>query len=394
MSAVPIEQRTHRFSDALSTDFCPWANRYVYWLKKTFALLVLAIAGSIACGIFLNPLVLILTALLMAIAGIGVALPWIAMKGIVCRVAFDVPRTRVGTPAIVRLAVKNSLPFPVWGLSLIKGSAKNDSADGNEGVAFARVPGWSTVEYSWPFEARHRGLYPNSAAGVETGFPFGLFRARRSVETEGRLTVWPSTVRLEGMPDASESRRTEERFSEHRVGGFGDMMGTRPFRPGDSLRRVHWAQTARQQTMIVTERQAPAMTSVRVVVDLSETSHSEPVRQSTVELVVKSATSVCESLHKQHARVELVLGDHLLVAGDSGGSRSDRSSRGSWTLIFCLKHSSVPINRAATIKDCPFPTRACASSHCATDPSEPSAKTSTPVSITRWELDPKGKLLE
>lgn len=318
MSAIWLQSTSRRMAAALSTDFCPWANRYVYWLKNPFWLLVLAIAGSIVCSIFLNPLVLILTALLVAVAVIGVSLPWIAMRGLECRVSFDVPRTRVGTPAIVRLSVKNSLPFPVWGLSLIKGFARNDDADGNEGAAFDRVPGWSTVEYSWPFEAQHRGLYPKSAAEVETSFPFGLFRAGKPVETEGVLTVWPPTVCLEGMPDASESRQTEELFSERRVGEFGDMMGTRSFRPGDSLRRVHWAQTARQQTMIVTERQAPAMTSVRVAVDLSETSHPELVRESTVELAVRTAASICESLHRQHSLVELALGGELLVAGDGG----------------------------------------------------------------------------
>jgi len=317
MSVVPLEERTQRLSDALSADFCPWVNRYVYWLKNPFWLLLLAIAGSTVCGIFLNPLVFVLTTLLVAISAIGIVLPWIAIKGIECRVAFDIPRTRMGTPAIVRLSMKNSLPFPVWGLSLIKGFAQDDSTDGNEGVALARVPGWSTVEYSWPFKATRRGLYPNATPEVETGFPFGLFRARRLVNTDGRLTVWPATVNLEGMPDASESRQTEERFSERRVGEFGDMMGTRTFRAGDSLRRVHWAQTARQQTMIVTERQAPAMTSVRVVLDLSEASHPKSERESTIELAVKTAASICESLHRQHARVELIIGDQRLVAGDS-----------------------------------------------------------------------------
>ena len=302
---------------ALTNDFCPWANKYVYWLKNPFWVLVLAIAGSVACGIFLNPLVFILTGLLLGVTGLGVVLPWIAVRGIECRVVFDIPRTRVGTPAIVRLAIRNRWPIPVWGLSLIKGFARENTADGDEGVALARVPGWQTVEYSWPFEPIRRGLYPNAQAEVETGFPFGLFRAQKPVEIEGQLTVWPETVRLEGMPDTSESQQTEEQFSERRVGEFGDMMGTRHFRDGDSLRRVHWAQTARQQTMIVTERQAPAMTSVRVVLDLSEASHPEPDREATVELAVQTAASICESLHRQHSRVELSVGDQVLIAGDA-----------------------------------------------------------------------------
>lgn len=310
----------HKFNSALSADFCPALNRYVYWLKSPFWVLVLAMAGSIVCGIFLNPLVFVLTATLVFVTGIGVALPWIAVKAIHCRVAFDVRRTRVGHPAIIRLTVQNRWPVPVWGLSLIRGFAVDAQADDDEGIALARVPGWSTVEYSWPFEPRRRGVYPNDVAEVETAFPFGLFRARRQASVDGQLVVWPQTVRLDGMPDAAESDQAEELCSDRRAGEFGDMMGTRPFRNGDSLRRVHWSQTARQQTLIVTERQAPAMTSVRLVVDVSQTSHTNDDAEQTVDQCVQVVASLCESLHRQHARVEVALGVELFVVSESAAS--------------------------------------------------------------------------
>ena len=104
----------HKLNSALSSDFCSWANRYVYWLKNPFWVLVLAIAGSITCGVFLNPLVFALTAVLVTVTAAGVVLPCVAIRGIDCRVAFDVQRTRVGNPAIVRLIVRNRLPVPVW----------------------------------------------------------------------------------------------------------------------------------------------------------------------------------------------------------------------------------------------------------------------------------------
>ena len=307
-----------KVNSALSTDFCPGANRYVYWLKSPFWVLVLATFGSILCGVFLNPLVFVLTATLVAVTGAGVILPWVAVRGIDCRVAFDVQRTRVGQPAMIRLTVRNRWPVPVWGLSLIRGfTADADSSpEGDEGVALARVPGWSTVEYSWAFEPRRRGVYPNDVAEVETGFPFGLFRAKKQASVDGQLIAWPQTVRLDGMPDAAESDQTEELCSDRRAGEFGDVMGTRPFRNGDSLRRVHWSQTARQQTLIVTERQAPAMTSVRLAVDNSQAVHASDSPDETIDLCVTAAASLCESLHRQHARVELALGNELFVVGE------------------------------------------------------------------------------
>lgn len=304
---------------ALSTDFCPWANKYVYWLKNPVWVLVFAICGSLLCGIFLNPLVLLLTTLLVGVTGMGVVLPWVAVRGIHCNIMFDVPRTQVGKPVIVRLAIRNRWPIPVWGLSLIRGFACDSAVEGDEGVALARVLGWSTVEYSWSFQPRRRGAYPNETAMVETGFPFGLFRAQKEAAVDGHVIVWPETVPLKGVPDASEAQPTEDEFSDRRVGDFGDMMGTRPFRAGDSLRRVHWAQTARQQSLIVTERQAPAMTSVRVVLDLASGHHPDPDSDS-IEHCVMAAASVCESLHLQHSRVELAVGGKLLAAGNSASS--------------------------------------------------------------------------
>lgn len=313
---------------ALSTDFCPSFNRWVYWLKNPLWVLMLAMAGTVLCGVFLNPWIFGLTALLLMVVGAGTVLPWVAIKGINCQVMFDVRRVAFGQPALVRLRIQNRWPLPVWGLSLINGFASGhlsddrQLSDGDEGIAFARVPGWSTIEYTWSFVARHRGLYPvNGLAEVETSFPFGLFRARRRANVEGQLIAWPETIALIGMPDAAESQVSDDTFSDRRVGDFGDILGTRPFREGDSLRRVHWAQTARQQTLIVTERQAPLTTSVRIVLDLSPHSHPIETRLHTVEQCVRVAASLCESLHGQHCRIELQTAEEILVVGNGSSGR-------------------------------------------------------------------------
>ena len=308
----------------LSADFCPWANRWVYWLKNPFWLLILAIVGSALCGAFLNPMIFGLTALLLVVTLIGAALPWLAIRKISCQVAFDIKRVRFGEPALVRLRIHNRSWFPVWGLSLVDGftTSTHDNAaiDSDDGIAFGRVRGRSSIEYTWPFIAKQRGLYPvQHEAHVETSFPFGLFRARRPADVSGRLVVWPETTDLAGLPEASESEMIEEHFSDRREGEFGDVLGTRPFRHGDSLRRVHWAQTARQQSLIVTERQAPVTTVARVVLDLSPESHPEETRHQTVEQSVRVAASVCESLHNQHCKVELQIGNDLCM-GDQNTS--------------------------------------------------------------------------
>ena len=316
---LPLLQHTNF---ALNRDFCPWANRWVYWLKRPLWGMLLATGLSLVCGIFLKTEALVITAILVLIVGVGVSFPWMAMRGIDVHLTFDIRRSRAGQPVLVRLRVRNRWPWPVWGLSVVRGFAVQDAMDTAEGVSLARVHGWSTAEYSWPFVPQIRGKYPLTAPEVETGFPFGLYRATRRATVDGYVVVWPKTVMLSGLPDAAETRPSDEQLADRRVGDFGDMLGTRLFRQGDSLRRVHWAQTARQQELIVCEQQAPATTVVRVTLDLDRASHphcnsAEHYRNDSVEQAVQVAASVCESLHRQHCRVELVLHDQLLVAGES-----------------------------------------------------------------------------
>ena len=316
---LPLLQKTN---SALNHDFCPWANRWFYWLKRPICSLLLATCLSLVCGIFLKTEALFITAILVLITGIGILMPWLAMRGVDVHLTFDIRRSRVGQPVLVRLRVRNRWPWPVWGLSVVRGFALREAADTEEGVSLARVPGWATVEYSWPFVPQIRGMYPLTSPEIETGFPFGLYRAARKATVDGHVVVWPKTVMLAGLPDAAETRQSDEQLADRRVGDFGDMLGTRPFRQGDSLRRVHWAQTARQQQLIVCERQAPATTAVRVTLDVDPGSHpncdaSDRHANDSIELAVQVAASVCESLHRQHCRIELALNDQLLIAGES-----------------------------------------------------------------------------
>ncbi len=319
---LPLLQQTNK---ALSHDFCPWANRWVYWLKRPIWSVVLATVLSLVCGIFLKTEALFITAILLLVSSVGVSLPWLAMRGIDVHLTFDFRRSRVEQPILVRLRVRNRWPWPIWGLSLVRGFALRNTSDTDEGVSLARVSGWATTEFSWPFVAHVRGLYPLTAPEIETGFPFGLYRAARKATVDGHVVVWPKTVMLAGLPDAVETRQSDDQLADRRVGDFGDMLGTRSFRQGDSLRRVHWAQTARQQQLIVCERQAPATSAVRVTLDIDPGSHpncdsSARHANDSVELAVQVAASVCESLHRQHCRVELALNDQLLVAGESAAS--------------------------------------------------------------------------
>jgi uncharacterized protein (DUF58 family) len=311
-----------------SEDFCPWANRYVYWLKQPIGWFLVAAAASLLIGLFLAPQGLVMFGIIASVVLLGVAWPWIGTRGLVCRLAFDRQRGREGEPIGVVVTVVNRWPWPAWGLMVEESFFSHGESEdwvserGNRpAIALARIPGWSNTTFRFDFRPDRRGVYPTAPPGLATGFPFGLWRARRPIVIENEILVWPETVKLTSSPPVSGRQSTAVGSPIDRAGDDGDSIGARPFREGDSLRLVNWAQTARHDRLILRERQANAHRSVRLTIDLYQRHHSISSAES-LEWAIRVGASLCQEFHAHHFRVECVFGDRRLsVASPSGLSR-------------------------------------------------------------------------
>lgn len=316
----------------LNSDFCPQFNRFVYWMKEPFWCLVMALLLSLVVGLLLNPAALLVTAVLLLAGVVGGIFPRLSLGGLECELTFDQQRGRAGQPLLVRLRILNRRPWPAWGLSLTRGFTADswlgaESAAGSDrselwGVSLGRVPALSQVEFSWPFVPPQHGVWPSMAPELETGFPFGMFRARRSVICRGTAIVWPAEGDLRGVPEVVSRETHDDCVSSQRPGDAGDLLGTRPFRRGDSLRRVHWIQTARQQQLIALERQSQAKSRVVLQLDTSLSSHVQSVEADqpggcnrSLLLAGMVAGQVCESLHRQDCELEVRVGTQVLSSG-------------------------------------------------------------------------------
>lgn len=305
----------------LNYDFCPWANDWVYWIKEPIAALSLAAATALCCAIYVRPIAWVAFAALMTVIVLGYLWPYIAIRSLRCRLSFDQRRGREGEAVPVRLTITNFWPWPTWGLTLQGGF--DTGSETAHAMALAQVPGWTTTEFYWSFVPSCRGVYPFAPPMIATGFPFGLVIARRPVEVSETLLVWPRLVDLETLLETPERPSHEDRLSAHRTGDFGDLMGTRPFREGDSLRRVHWAQSARHNRLIVCERQSATKTAIEFSWSLPETLPLPPRPQSCTEELIRCVASMARLYHEAQASICCHVGDVELVAlpGPAGWSR-------------------------------------------------------------------------
>ena len=277
-------------------DFCPDQNRWAHKLKHPLAVLLGSAALAAFCGAMINPLAYAVAAALALAAAAGLAWPEVATRAVDVSVDWGRVRAAEGEGVEVRVRLRNRLPVPVWGLRLV-------GLGGVEEAALPALGGGEEREVCWRTAAVRRGVFPCGALrpAVETAMPFGVRTARRDAEVAGRLTVWPAKAELPGRVDVGGERGGEDRATDRRAGESGDLLGVRRFRVGDSLRRVHWAQTARQRELIVCERQATVSAAVRVGADLTPDAEE-------LEATLRAAASVVENLTRSGAAVELWLG--------------------------------------------------------------------------------------
>jgi uncharacterized protein (DUF58 family) len=142
---------------------------------------------------------------------------------------------------------------------------------------------------------------------LEVVLPLGFFLKSKILVFGHPLLVYPrllsssdASVRRGGgrrAPDALESRGRE-----------GDVTQLRDFQEGDELRAIHWKQTARQQHLVVVERQRATEKPVFYVVDPRLEDPTDPHQLERFEhLVSEVATGVVQRL-REGVRVGLVVG--------------------------------------------------------------------------------------
>ncbi len=280
-----------RVNDALNYDFCPWANRWVYWMKHPLVGMTAVALTAGLCGMYVAPQAWLLFLGLMLVVVLGLAWPAITVYGLRAHVHFDQAWCEEGQTTRIRVSIRNRLPLPAWGLSLSGGVPGEELL-----VSFSRVNGWRTTDFVWSFTPRQRGVYPEGPIFIESGFPFGVWTARQEVISDGQLVVFPRPVELDAVPDIGQAGFADELYSDRQTGEAGDVAGTRAFRQGDSLRRVHWALSARMSRLICCERQAVLHSSAWVSLDTLATHHGPPGADSSLEWSIRIFAGVCKEL--------------------------------------------------------------------------------------------------
>jgi len=206
-----------------------------------------------------------------------------------------------GRPAVVDVELANtSTLIPAYGLVIRDAEGRSVFREVFLATGQKRR---HSVEVVFP----NRGWQELGPWRLEVLLPLGFFLKSKTLVTGRQVLVYPrllpasvASVRRGGgrrSPDALESRGRE-----------GDVTQLRDFHEGDELRAIHWKQTARQQHLVVVERQRTTEQPVFYVVDPRLEDPTDPRQLERFEyLVSEVATGVVQRL-REGIRVGLVVG--------------------------------------------------------------------------------------
>jgi uncharacterized protein (DUF58 family) len=156
---------------------------------------------------------------------------------------------------------------------------------------------------------------------METGDLMGLYRRYRVGNKPQYITVLPEIVPLTAYEIGSRRPIGEIRMRENVMDDPTRLRGIRQWQPGDPMRSVHWAATARTGTLHSKVYEPSSIIGATLVLDLHESTTPKEHEPKRSDLAATAAASIAAALHEANEPVGLAT---------NGRDAADRVRRQGW----------------------------------------------------------------
>lgn len=197
----------------------------------------------------------------------------------------------------------------------------------------ARIPVFCTATFRIPISPEYRGRYPVQIPNLTCSFPFGIWTARKPLQHVQPVEVLPLIIPCHEEVELS-GKQIAETGAGHRASTHGDFLGVREFRRGDSLRSIHWVQSARLDSLIVCERGGPQQQHVEIHLDTSRSAGCLAESRENLAWRVRIAASLIAMLSARHLPFRLLIDGCDCKLPEGAGARIE-----AWQLL-----ASIPID--------------------------------------------------
>ncbi len=124
-----------------------------------------------------------------------------------------------------------------------------------------------TSRYEYHLRSAQRGQFLIGPVTAEFTDPFGLSLHRQAIDDGDTLTVTPAAVALPLTGLAGARGNDGVTATRIRANPSDDDVMTREYRHGDPMRRVHWAATARHNSLMVRQEESVTTPEATIILD-------------------------------------------------------------------------------------------------------------------------------
>ena len=151
----------------------------------------------------------------------------------------------------IRLTLKNTGQLPASHLALIEHCplAPPDSEERELRMFIPMLP--DSLEFDYEITVHRRGLHHFPAMKVTSRAPFGFYERKGERKVETSVLVYPELRKLTRLSLLDEQPAAE--LTNPKAGMGSEVIGVRPYRPGDSPRHIHWRSVARHGQLVSKE---------------------------------------------------------------------------------------------------------------------------------------------
>lgn len=270
-----------------------------------FIIVVLTLLSVFSGGFFLYAALVVGILLLVAVGTASLSIMDVNVRRTVSNTEISLGETSDGW-----LTVENKKGFPAFWLFWQDHIDKGLDVEG-AACHFKTIPSDQKHELKYKMHSTRRGLFRVGPAVVESSGPFGLVRRYYVGSHVDFITVLPRVVPIgkglaQGQRPIHQVPRRRSIFEDP-----SRFLGMRDYRPGDSMRRIHWRATARSGKIQVKLFEPSVLTGVLLAVDMglgsypNSRAHPEKI-DHLLEFVVTSAASLAQYVLAGDQQVGLV----------------------------------------------------------------------------------------
>ena len=151
---------------------------------------------------------------------------------------------------------------------------------------------YRSVRWTYSMECNRRGYYPFGPIEMTSGDIFGLYACSLALTTDDCIIVYPKIFPVSRVPIPSIHPMGNSRSERCLFQDPTRTIGVRDYRPGDSLRHIHWKASARAQGLQVKVFEPTTTLKVALFLSVDSFHHLGTFRPEDFELGISAVASI------------------------------------------------------------------------------------------------------